>query len=74
MPLDFDTLNTLRQSHPAWRMLCATNAPLIGSFLDRAFVAPNRRVIAEGDLIEALEDELFNRRAGRARYARNTHD
>jgi len=62
VPLDYDTLHTLRQSHPAWRLLCATNAPLIGSFLERAFIVPNRRVIAEGDLIETLEDELFTRR------------
>lgn len=62
MPLDYDTLHTLRQSHPAWRLLCATNAPLIASFLERAFIAPNRRVITEGDLVEALEDELFERR------------
>lgn len=62
MPLDYDTLHTLRQSHPAWRLLCATNAPLIGSFLERAFIVPNRRVIPEGDLIETLEDELFTRR------------
>ncbi len=62
VPLDYDTLHSLRQSHPAWRLLCATNAPLIGSFLDRAFITPNQRVIMEGDLIETLEDELFARR------------
>lgn len=64
MPLDYDTLNALRQNHPAWRLLCATNAPLIGSFLERAFIVPNKRVIAEGDLIETLEDELYTRRQG----------
>ncbi len=55
-------MHALRKNHPAWRLLCATNAPLIGSFLERAFVVPNQRVIAEGNLIEALEDELFVRR------------
>lgn len=64
MPLDYDTLHSLRQNHPAWRLLCATNAPLIGSFLEKAFIVPNKRVIAEGDLIETLEDELFARRQG----------
>lgn len=62
MPLAYDTLLHLRQTHPAWRMLCAGNAPLIVSFLERVFVTPNQRVIAQGELIEALEDELFARR------------
>lgn len=57
--LDFDTLDRLRQSHPAWRLLCAKHAPLVASFLHRTFVAPNVRNLAQTDLIEALEDELF---------------
>ncbi len=59
MSLDFATLDVLRQSHPAWRLLCAGNAPLIASFLHRAFVAPNVRVMPQADLVEALEDQLF---------------
>lgn len=31
----------------------------MASFLHRAFVAPNLRVIAAADLAEALEDELY---------------
>ena len=62
MPLEYDTLVHLRQSHPAWRLLRAGNAPLIVSFLERVFVIPNQRVIVQGELIEALEDELFARR------------
>ena len=62
MSLDYDTLVALRQNHPAWRLLCAANAPLIASFLERAFITPNQRVIREGNLIETLEDELFARR------------
>ena len=62
MPLEFDTLLQLRRNHPAWRLLRADNAPLIVSFLERVFVVPNVRVIAQGELIEALEDELFARR------------
>ena len=56
---DFATLENLRKNHPAWRLLCAQHAPLIISFLHRVFVAPNRRTIAQADLVEALEDELF---------------
>ena len=56
---DFATLENLRKNHPAWRLLCAQHAPIIISFLHRVFVAPNRRTIAQADLVVALEDELF---------------
>ncbi|MEO8409019.1 MAG: DUF3375 domain-containing protein [Propionivibrio sp.] len=59
MPLDFSTLTTLRLHHPAWRLLRSEHAPLIASFLQRVFVAPNVRVMAAANLAEALEDELF---------------
>jgi flagellar motility protein MotE (MotC chaperone) len=57
--MDYATLDTLRQHHPAWRLLRSEHAPLIASFLDRAFIAPNVRILAAADLAEALEDELF---------------
>lgn len=59
MPLDYTTLELLRQNHPAWRLLCAQHAPLVAGFLHRAFIASNVRVISQADLVEALEDELF---------------
>jgi hypothetical protein len=59
MTLDYATLDLLRQSHPSWRLLRSDNAPLVASFLQRVFIAPNVRVIAQSDLAEALEDELF---------------
>lgn len=59
MSLDYATLDLLRQSHPAWRLLNSPHAPLIASFLHRVFIAPNRRGMAQADLAEALEDELF---------------
>jgi hypothetical protein len=59
MTLDFGTLGLLRQSHPAWRLLRSDHAPLVASFLQRVFIAPNVRVIAQSSLAEALEDELF---------------
>src|ERR1700739_366151 len=55
----------MRQHHPAWKLLCSDHAPLIASFLHRVFVAPNVRVIAQADLSEALEDELFSARQQR---------
>ncbi|PKM07181.1 MAG: DUF3375 domain-containing protein [Betaproteobacteria bacterium HGW-Betaproteobacteria-13] len=59
MPLDFATLDALRSHHPAWRLLRSDHAPLIASFLQRVFVAPNVRVMAAADLAESLEDELY---------------
>ena len=59
MEFDYDTLDNLRQHHPAWRLLRSDHAPLIASFLHRAFIATNERVLAQSELVEALEDELF---------------
>lgn len=59
MSLDYQTLELLRQNHPAWRLLCSPQAPLVVSFLDRVFIEPNVRALSQADLVEALEDELF---------------
>jgi hypothetical protein len=61
--LDYATLDALRRNHPAWRLLLADSAPLVASFLHRAFVAPNVHEMAQADLVERLEDELFALRA-----------
>jgi len=57
--MDHATLATLRDRHPAWRLLASPHAPLVASFLHQVFVVPNVRVMSEADLAEALEDELF---------------
>ncbi len=57
--MDIDTLEALRRQHPAWRLLHADSAALVASFLHRVFVQPNRRVIRQADLAEALEDTLY---------------
>lgn len=59
MTLDYQTLDLLRQNHPAWRLLCSPQAPLVASFFSRVFIEPNVRVMSQSDLVEALEDELF---------------
>lgn len=59
MSFDYSSLDRLRQSHPAWRLLRSDHAPLVASFLHRVFIIPNVRVISQADLGEALEDELF---------------
>jgi hypothetical protein len=62
MNLDYFTLDLLRQSHPAWRLLRSDHASLVASFLQRTFITPNVRVMSQADLAEALEDELFGLR------------
>lgn len=52
----------MRRSHPAWRLMYADNAPMIASFLDRAFRATNERTLAESQLSMLLEDFLFELR------------
>lgn len=59
MELDFNTLDLLRQNHPAWRLLNSPHAPLVASFLHRVFILPNERIIAQAELAEKLEDELY---------------
>lgn len=66
MTLDYATLDLLRQNHPAWRLLRSDHAALVASFLHRVFIAPNVRVMAQADLAEALEDELFGLREQRS--------
>ena len=50
--------------------------PLIASFLHRAFIAPNQRLLMQSDLAEALEDELFTlrERAGDGMYPKTALD
>ena len=59
MPLEHQTLEALRQHHPAWRLLRSDHAALVGSFLERVFIVPNRRLIPQAELAEALEDDLY---------------
>ena len=60
--MDFETLERLRQSHPAWRLLKADNAALVASFLQRTFLKPNVRSLPESKLELKLEDYLFHLR------------
>jgi flagellar motility protein MotE (MotC chaperone) len=60
--MDFQTLETLRTTHPAWRLLRAEHGPLIASFLHRVFVKPNVRQMPEADLARHLDDDFFKLR------------
>lgn len=60
--MDYRQLQSLRETHPAWRLMTAGNAALIASFLQRAFVTPNVRTMSEAALASKLEDYLFHLR------------
>jgi hypothetical protein len=60
--MDFGTLESLRSSHPAWRLLRAENGSLIASFLHRVFLKTNVRRMAEEELSRQLDDDLFRLR------------
>jgi ribosomal protein S16 len=60
--MDHDRLKSLRRHHPGWRLLASPHAPMIVSFLERAFLASNERLLAESELINRLEDLLHGLR------------
>lgn len=60
--MDYQTLETLRRTHPAWRLLVADHAPLVASFLHKNFIQPNTRTWSRQELASRLEDYLFNLR------------
>lgn len=71
--MEFQTLEILRNDHPAWRLLRADLAPLVASLLDRVFLKPNVRQMTESDLARHLEDDLFRlrRELGEDRFPRD---
>ncbi len=62
MDLDYNSVDNLRRTHPAWRLLVAEHAPLVIAFLDRVFVKPNVRGIEQSRLAALLDDELYRLR------------
>lgn len=59
MTIDYTTLDILRRNHPAWRLLRSDHAPLVAAFLHRVFIEANIRTMAQAELVETLEDELY---------------
>lgn len=76
MDLDYETLTSLKKSHPTWRLLVADHAPLIVSFLHRVFLTENVRDVSQEDLVSKLEDELFYLRdiEGEEKFPRTAAD
>jgi cell division protein FtsB len=60
--MDHDRLKALRRHHSGWRLLASPHAPMVVSFLDRAFLAGNERLLPESELINRLEDVLHGLR------------
>lgn len=60
--MEYAHLTRLKQAHPALRLLNADSAPLVVSFLHRAFIRPNARSIRQAELVEQLDDYLHQLR------------
>lgn len=60
--MEYRTLVTLRQKHPAWRLLVADHAPLIIGFLHEAFIRPNIRTLHQTEITSRLDDYLYSLR------------
>ena len=60
--MDHEYLKSLKQTHPALRLLAADNAPLIVSFFYQQFIKLNQRSMSESDLISELDDYLYHLR------------
>lgn len=68
--MEYDDLELLRRTDPAWRLLRADNAPLVLAFLHKVFVEDNARSISATELASRLDDELYalNERLGETTF------
>lgn len=62
--MDHDTIEALRDRHPAWRLLRAQHAALVLSFLGDVFVERNRGATPATVLVDALDQHLAALNAG----------
>jgi hypothetical protein len=60
--VDHDQLASMLRQHPGWRLLRAGNAVFVAAVLHRVFVAGNARTVTEADLLEAVDDALYQQR------------
>lgn len=56
--MEYGGIEALRERHPAWRLLRASNSALILSFLGEFFVEANRGARAASEVVAALDDHL----------------
>lgn len=64
--MDYEVIDALRDRHAAWRLLRATHATLILSFLGEFFVEGNRGACAASEVAAALDDHLYSLNAANA--------
>ena len=64
--MSFEFLELLRKKNPAWRLLASPQAPLVAAFLYKEFIAENRRLVAEQELISHLESFIDRLSQGRS--------
>jgi hypothetical protein len=69
--MDYTTLSTLRDEHPAWRLLAADSGPFVLSSLYRHFVEPNVRTLTKAELTSRVEDDLYQLNATRVVFPRS---
>jgi flagellar motility protein MotE (MotC chaperone) len=62
--VDHETIEALRDRHPAWRLLRAQHASLVLSFLGSHFVEGNAGATSAARLADALDDHLAALNAG----------
>ncbi|MEP7739290.1 DUF3375 domain-containing protein [Nocardioides sp. 31GB23] len=72
--MDIEEIQLLADTHPAWRLLRARNAPLVLGFLGRVFVEENSGALAQSELTGSLEDFLHVANAGRGAEQQHTGD
>lgn len=64
--MSFEFLDLLRKKNPAWRLLASPQAPLVAAFLYKEFIAENRRLVAEQELVSRLESFIDRLSQGRS--------
>lgn len=57
--VEYAAIEALRERHPAWRLLRASNATLILAFLGEFFVEGNRGACPASEVAAALDDHLY---------------
>ena len=57
--MDHAAIEQLRDRHPAWRLLRASNSPLVLAFMGRFFVEENNGATPASALASSLDDDLY---------------
>jgi uncharacterized protein DUF3375 len=57
--VDYRSLQSLKRTNPAWKLMLADHAPMIISFLHKTFIQPNLRTMSQPELASKLADYLY---------------